>query len=129
MSSKKQDKKLKQYILYLASPIKNIGNPLFFEGHIIDSLKSEITGMYKYRFKILPNTINKVIIPLYTYNDAPFLIICDTNLYGYSTSSTLTRGSKKYIYNPSYPITTKQPYKQLKEHYSQFLANKLTETL
>lgn len=129
MSSKKQDKKLKQYILYLATPLKNMGNSLFYEGYSIDFLKSEITGMYKYRFKILPNAVNAITIPIYAYDNAPFLIVCDTSLYGCSTSSTLTRGSKKYIYNPSYPITTKQPYKQLKEHYSQFLANKLTETL
>ncbi|AKG07799.1 hypothetical protein AAX06_06095 [Moraxella bovoculi] len=119
----------KQYILYTIKPLEAIENPILFLKYDIRSLKSEIPNMYKYRFKVTSIAVNDIGKPDSISTDEPYLIVCSTSLYGHFTTSMIIKGNRKYIYSAAYPITTKQPYRQLKEHYTQYLADKLRESL
>lgn len=117
------------YILYTVTPITIDKYMALYSNCYIKSLKSEVPSMYKYRIRSRLNAADAIIKPSSIGEYEPYLIVCDTGLYGHFTTSMLIKGDKKYIYSVHYPITIKQPYKQLKEHYSQYLANKLMETL
>lgn len=119
-----------QYILYTLKPLDDSAITQLYLSYFYENLQSDVSGFYKYKIIITSNNINGMFAPVMRSNKCPFLIVSDKSLHGYSTSSTFVKGNKKYIYNSYYPITTnKQPYRQLKEHYKAYLADKLIESL
>ena len=129
MSTSKPKKKLEKYIMYSLKPLKHSYIESLYKGYVIDELKSDIPEFYKYSIRLLPSAINGIIVPHTLQEELPFLIIAKSSMYGYITSSIIIKGSNKYIYNYKYPITTKQPYRQLREHYKTYLVNKLLKSL
>ena len=129
MSTSKPKKEVEEYIMYSLEPLKNHYIDLFYTGYVINELKSDIPEFYKYSIILLPSAINGISAPYILQEKEPFLIIAKSSMYGYSTSSIIIKGSNKYIYNSKYPITSKQPYRQLKEHYKAYLADKLLKSL
>lgn len=121
----------KYYILYTVVPITGDYFKIFFSKvRWAVKLKSEIPHTYKYKVSIPPNAATQVIKPSNIDYYDPYLIICSCYTDGHATSSTFVKGETKYIYNSRYPITTtKQPYRQLKEHIAQYLIDKLIKSL
>lgn len=129
MSTSKPKKELEKYIMYSLEPLKYNYTESLYKGYVIDELKSDIPEFYKYSIRLLPSAINGITIQYTLQEELPFLIIAKSSMYGYVTSSIIIKGSNKYIYNHRYPITTKQPYRQLKEHLAQYLTDKLVRSL
>lgn len=129
MSTSKPKKELEKYIMYSLEPLEQSYIESLYKGYVIDELKSDIPEFYKYSIRLLPSAINGIILHYIPQGELPFLIIAKSSMYGYSTSSILIKGSNKYIYNSKYPITSKQPYRQLREHYKAYLVNKLVRSL
>lgn len=129
MSTSKPKKELEKYIMYSLEPLEQSYIESLYKGYVIDELKSDIPEFYKYSIRLLPSAINGIILHYIPHGELPFLIIAKTSMYGYSTSSIIIKGSNKYIYNSKYPITSKQPYRQLREHYKAYLVNKLVRSL
>lgn len=129
MSTSKPKKELEKYIMYSLESLKDNYIELLYRGYVIDELKSDIPEFYKYSIRLLSSAINGITAPYILQEEVPFLIIAKSSMYGYSTSSMIIKGSNKYIYNSKYPITSKQPYRQLKEHYKAYLVDKLLKSL
>lgn len=118
------------YIVYTVVPLNDEYLQYASKTHWVIPLKSEVPHTYKYKFFIPPTTITHLIKPSSVDCDEPYLIVCSRRLYGHNTSSAFIKGETKYIYNARYPITTtKQPYRQLKEHIAQYLIDKLIKSL
>lgn len=118
------------YILYTLEPLSDSVINQISLAYFYKNLQSDISGFYKYKIKLTKRSINGILAPVKRGNKCPFLIVSDKGLHGYYTSSTFVKGNKKYIYNSHYPMTAnKQPYKQLKEHYKAYLADRLIESL
>lgn len=118
------------YILYTLEPLMGSIIAQLTYGYFYKELKSNISGFYKYKIVVAEGSVNDIFAPIRGSNKSPFLIISDRSVFGYYTSSTFVKGDKKYIYNSHYPLTTtSQPYRQLKEHYKAYLADKLIESL
>lgn len=118
------------YILYTVVPIADDYLKNFSKIRWVIQLKSEIPHAYKYKIFIPSNAATQVIKPSNIDYYDPYLIVCNWRLYGHYTSSTFVKGDTQYIYNARYPITTtKQPYRQLKEHIAQYLVDKLIKSL
>lgn len=119
-----------EYILYTLEPLVGNVTVQLANGYFYQGLQSDVTGFYKYRIRVIEGSVNDIFAPVRGSSKSPFLIISDKRLFGYYTSSTFVKGDKKYIYNSHYPLTTtSQPYRQLKEHYKAYLADKLIESL
>ena len=129
MSTSKPKKEQEKYIMYSLESLKDNYIELLYRGYVIDELKSDIPEFYKYSIRLLSSAINGITAPYILQEEVPFLIIAKSSMYGYSTSSIIIKGGNKYIYNSKYPITSKQPYRQLKEHYKAYLVDKLLESL
>lgn len=129
MNTSKLKKKVEKYIMYTVVPLKNEYIDFLYTEYVIDELKSDIPGFYKYRIRLLTTPFNGIIAPHILQGGMPFLIVAKSSMYGYSTSSVIIKGSNKYIYNCKYLITSKQPYRQLKEHYKAYLVDKLLKSL
>lgn len=129
MSTSKPKKELEKYIMYSLEPLKQGFIGSLYKRYVIDELKSDIPEFYKYSIRLLPSAINGITVPYIPQEELPFLIIAKSSMYGYVTSSIIIKGSNKYIYNSKYPITSKQPYRQLREHYKTYLVNKLLRSL
>ena len=129
MSTSKPKKEQEKYIMYSLESLKDNYIELLYRGYVIDELKSDIPEFYKYSIRLLSSAINGITAPCILQEEVPFLIIAKSSTYGYSTSSMIIKGSNKYIYNSKYPITRKQPYRQLKEHYKAYLVDKLLKSL
>ena len=129
MSTSKPKKEQEKYIMYSLESLKDNYIELLYRGYVIDELKSDIPEFYKYSIRLLSSAINGITAPYILQEEVPFLIIAKSSMYGYSTSSIIIKGSNKYIYNSKYPITSKQPYRQLKEHYKAYLVDKLLKSL
>lgn len=118
------------YILYTLEPIVSSFIAQLTYGYFYEELKSNVTGFYKYKIIVAQGSINEIFSPVRGGSKIPFLIISDKSVFGYYTSSIFIKGNKKYIYSPHYPLTTtSQPYRQLKEHYKAYLADRLVESL
>lgn len=118
------------YILYTVVPLHEYRLKNIHAIRWVVQLKSEIPSAYKYKVFIPPNAVTQVIKPSNIDYYDPYLIVCNWRLDGHYTSSTFVKGETKYIYNARYPITTtKQPYRQLKEHIAQYLTDKLIKSL
>lgn len=118
------------YILYTVVPMADVHLKNFPRIRWAVQLKSEIPHAYKYKIFIPSNAATQIIKPSNIDYYDPYLIICSCYTDGHVTSSTFVKGETKYIYNARYPITTtKQPYRQLKEHIAQYLTDKLVRSL
>lgn len=118
-----------QYTLYVIEPlVGGVYTQLTF-GYFYHRLQSDVSGFYKYRIDVIEGSDNDIFAPIRSSKKLPFLIVSDKGFIGFSTSSTFVKGHRKYIYNPKYSITTKQPYRQLKEHLALYKAELLIDTL